>query len=105
MATKKLDLSYERQLFDLIEKIGEQCEGDLHIIDSSAPYPEFKDEATFRVYHKDGYCFDVYKRAELDENENFVKWNFEFIAEWEGFKKLKYASTAIELINAYLSTQ
>lgn len=59
-----------KKLFDLCESMGEGVHGKLHICDSSddSRFPE--EDQAYRVYHADGYCFDVRKQAnEVAEDE------------------------------------
>lgn len=79
----------ERKLFELLEAIGETLTGDLHIIDNTDEFPA-AGEQSFRVYHKDGYCFDSKRRVDEigEDNETIVAYEYDFFAEWHGFKKL-----------------
>lgn len=91
-----------QKLFELVESIGETLDGDLHVIDTSERAPEWEGEAKFRVYHKDGYCFDVEKRANYDvEKDKFIGWEYDFFAEWEGFDEID-EKKAINLLKPYL---
>lgn len=100
MIQKKNDTHTERDLFDLVEGIGEILLGDLHIIDANLfdQWADEEDKQTFRVYHGDGYCIDVIKEAEYDEEGNFVKYDYSFCEHWDEFKKIGTAANAIELI-------
>ncbi len=54
-------------IFDLCEKRGEGIYDKLHIINTSQYHDEKKE---YRIYHADGYCFDVSKeKLDLDEDE------------------------------------
>lgn len=56
-----------KKLFDLCEQYGEGIYHKLHIIENSQ-FPEEKKE--YRVYHSNGYCFDVTKeKIEIAEDE------------------------------------
>lgn len=80
-----------KEIFDLCEKLDEGIYNKLHIINISQ-FPNEKKE--YRVYHADGYCFDVSKeKLELDEDEvcfssiNGFEYDFnEGI--YEGFKEI-----------------
>jgi len=80
-----------KKIFDLVESIGETLTGSMHIIDMSENVDNYDDgEREFRVYHNDGYCFDVKKGIEsyTDEKETEVKeYYYSFYQEWEGFLK------------------
>jgi hypothetical protein len=81
-------MNKQEQLFNLIEEKGEIMEGDIHIIDTTEHIGE--GEKTFRIYHKDGYCFDVskYIKEENEETEEAISFDYSFYSEWEGFDKL-----------------
>lgn len=77
----------EQKLFELVDSIGEMLEGDLHIIDNTESYP-VEGEKVYRVYHKDGYCWDIRKTAETEDEETgeILKYNYDYLEEWEGCK-------------------
>lgn len=76
----------EEKLFELVEELGEILEGELHIIDMSDEYPEYEGEQKFRIYHKQGFCFDVERVANYDtETDEFIEWDYNFYSEWDGF--------------------
>ncbi|MBM3712520.1 MAG: hypothetical protein FJW56_03675 [Actinobacteria bacterium] len=80
-----------KKLFDLCEKNGEGLYSKIHIINVSQ-FPEKKSE--FRIYHEDGYCFNVSKeKIYLDEDEICVSsiggYEYEFDeGAFEGFKEI-----------------
>lgn len=90
-------MNKQEQLFNLIEEIGEIIEGDIHIIDTSEQIGD--DEKTFRVYHKDGYCFDVSKITEEEDEQTGIPivFDYTFYSQWDGFNKLTI-DKAIEII-------
>jgi hypothetical protein len=91
-----------KTLFCLIDSIGERLEGDFHIIDNTE-LVHCDGERTYRIYHKDGYCFDISKELE-SENEETGEENFYygFFSEWPGFDDLK-VEKAIELLKNHKS--
>lgn len=104
----------ERELYKLVNEVLD-THGDLvdkiHIIDNS----EF-DKKEFRIYHGDGYCWDVTvetmvetmveDEVEIFENEgSFTEENgdcvfYGFSEEWDGFKQ-SGIDKAIELFSEY----
>lgn len=48
-----------KKIFDLCNKIGEGVHDKLHIIDTSEGHGLEDEKQQFRVYHSDGYCFDI----------------------------------------------
>ncbi len=87
-------------LFDLCEKNNEGFYNKFHIIDNS----QFQDEKKeYRVYHANGYCFDVTKqKIELAEDESCdsciggYEYSFDEGA-YEGFKAIT-VEEAIKLL-------
>jgi len=82
----------DQELFNLVDQLGEICEGKLHIIDTS----EYE-VSQYRVYHADGYCFDISREPMFDEDSVIV---YCFYSQWDEFKELT-VDKAIELINQY----
>jgi len=85
----------EKKLFDLADKIGEGVHGKLHIIDVSENLHSLPDEKVeYRVYHSDGYCFDISREPiELAEDESCDScidgFQYSFMdGIYEGFKEL-----------------
>jgi len=48
-----------KKIFDLCDKIGEGVHDKLHIIDTSEGHGLEDEKKQFRVYHADGFCFDI----------------------------------------------
>jgi hypothetical protein len=89
-------------IFDLCEKRGEGIYNKLHIINTSQ-YPDEKKE--YRIYHADGYCFDVSKeKLELDKDEvclSCIK-GYEYLFNegiYDGFNEIS-EEEAIKLLEA-----
>ena len=96
----KANAKQAKILFDLCEKNNEGCYYKLHIIDNSQ-FPDDKKE--YRVYHANGYCFDVTKeKIELAEDESCdsciggYEYSFDEGA-YEGFKEIT-VEEAIKLL-------
>lgn len=92
--------SKEQELYEMCEnmcKFQEMIDGEMHIIDM-APSPKEADEGKFRIYHKSGYCVDVIKEVE-DENEKTgkIRYYYDMTSEWQGFIQAD-AKTIIEAI-------
>lgn len=86
----KLNKQYtEKDFFELVDKIGECQDGDIHIIDSTEDYP-VEGEKKYRIYHKKGYCIDISKEARSeDENTGEVlEWDYVFLEVWDGFNSI-----------------
>jgi hypothetical protein len=89
--------SKEQKLYDLLNTIvnesGELLKGDLHILVTDQTFRLIvHDLRSFRVYHKKGFCFDVSK--DMDDNDQVI---YSFFCEWPGFDFLSVFE-AIELI-------
>lgn len=80
-----------QKIFDLVDSIGEILSGTMHVMDISDNVDYYElGEREYRVYHNEGYCFDVKKSIEsyTDESETEVKdFYYSFYQEWEGFVK------------------
>lgn len=96
----KANAKQAKKLFDLCEKNNEGFYDKLHIIDNSQ-FPYEKKE--YRVYHANGYCFDVTKeKIELAEDESCVSciggYEYSFNeGEYEGFKEITVEEAIILL--------
>lgn len=91
----------EKKLYDLIEKTGEQLHGSLHIINNSDSYNY--DDREYRVYHAEGYCFDIKKEkvdlAEDEINKDAIDgYEYTFYSQWEGFKELSVEEAMILIV-------
>lgn len=84
MATEIL----EKILFDYVNNLGEVQNEYFQIIDISDSVDTIFGEKKFKVYHSNGYCFDVEKKNLGQEDKN--TWlGFDYIVydDWDGFKK------------------
>jgi hypothetical protein len=88
--------TFEQQLFELVYKTGEVCGLSFHIIDTTDYSIDGVME--FRIYHKNGYCFDVREEIERDNKGNIINKDYTFFAEWEGFDNSITPEKAIELL-------
>lgn len=90
-----------QELFELITSIGEILEGDLHIIDTTEHH-YCGGPKKFRIYHKEGYCFDVMKEIETEDEDTgeTLTYYYDFYTEWDGFIELD-VDQAIELISKH----
>ena|SRR3972149_7029221 len=92
----------EKELFELLNSIGGICAKGIHVLIDIDPGSRF-DDTWIRVYHKDGYCFDVNKTANYDiETDAFIGWTYDIFSEWDGFLKIDTVE-AIELIKDTLN--
>jgi len=93
-------INTEKELFELIESMGEQQTDLFHIIDISDSFVfEYEGEKIFRVYHKNGYCFEVGKLVlEDDESGNVIDYTYSFSQTWDGFKNDLNIVTAANLL-------
>lgn len=94
-------MTSEKELFDLVNEIGETLDGKIHVINMSEEYPCYKTDKKYRVYHQDGYCIDVECMTYFEEEdlkEENPKFEYNFYSEWDNFKKIKDAEHAICLI-------
>lgn len=89
----------ERRLFDAVQEVGEGIFDKIHIINNSA-FPEQKVE--FRIYHADGYCWDISREAQFSDDDDMVELDpfYDFSENWEGFKEsgIEFAINEIESI-------
>ena len=77
----------EFTLFAIVKEFGECISGDVHVIDDTEQYTD-EGEQSWRVYHAEGYCFEIKKLAEYDdETGNFKRWDFQFYSDWDNFEK------------------
>lgn len=89
-----------KELFEIVKSIGHGINGKIHIIDIDDYNLEL-----FRVYHGDGYCFDIHKRELDDDDESWYEedcekidgFEYSFYSDWSGFKKLT-VEQAIKLL-------
>lgn len=98
----KVNSKQAKKLFNLCAKNGEGIYKKIHIIDNSQ-FPEEKRE--FRIYHADGYCFNVSKeKIDLAEDEICVSYigSYEYYFDegaFEGFKEIT-VEEAIKLLES-----
>ena len=92
-----------KDLFELVESIGELLQGGLHIIDNTPEYPEHEESKEFRVYHKSGICFDISKEVELENEETgeIEEWSYPLYNEWDGFDNKETLQELYNLLKEY----
>lgn len=97
----------EKKLYNLLESADIDNMHDSKI-GIHRDQPQFSEDVHFRVYHSDGYAFDVNKQVicEPDETKEYGHVEgldsdgcvYSYSASWDGFKKCAL-SLAIELVN------
>lgn len=99
------DRILEKELFELLEKMGETITGDTHVLDTSEEYGE----EGYRVYLKEGICFDVKKEHVCDKEDvhqfdgvDSEGYNYSFYAEWDDFPSIT-CETALGLIKTKIT--
>lgn len=99
-ATKKQITSPLKRLFEVVHAIGETLQGAVHIIDMTGKEDLPTDgDIEYRVYHVDGYCWDI-SRTACDDDESLDNDGFKYVFfdEWEGFQKISDVQVAISKI-------
>lgn len=84
-----------QQIFDKCESVGEVITGKLHVILHEQDW----DKCVFRVYHSDGYCFDVTRELNsVEDTEESESYCYSFYSEWDEFSPCD-ENKAMELLN------
>lgn len=98
----------EKQIFEYIESRGELLEGDIHIIDTSDEFPCHDKDRCYRVYHSNGYCFDIKREYVCDPSEigqfddvHSDGFHYEFFTEWGGFENLSCNHKSFNIIKSW----
>lgn len=97
-----METNTEQLIFEAVDKIGEILDGDLHIIDNTEAHP-VEGEKSYRVYQKEGFCFDIKKVVE-QENEKtgeIEKYDYQFYCEWDGGFFALNKERALELVTKH----
>lgn len=90
----------EKELFHLVHLLfnkGNDLTDKYHIIDmeEEVNQDDFSYlKKSYRVYHSEGYCFDISLVGDIESKEKY----YILYSEWEGFKKIKNSEHAICLI-------
>lgn len=94
----QIEIAKEKRLFELISEIGEGIYDKVHIIEHSH-YTD--DDRHFRVYHGNGFCWDVKREQQFDEHDNLIEPYYEFDEFWDGFKQsgIDLAIAEMEKVN------
>lgn len=91
-------MKIEKQLFDLVNQIGDIQSNGLHIIEKD---DRENIECEYRVYHNTGFCFDIAKKPIFDNETNqIIDWEYSFFSDFEGFEEIN-ETKAIELLKPY----
>jgi type IV secretory pathway VirB4 component len=97
----KEKLQTEKELFELVNNIGEGLHSGLHIIDVS----EYSRGEKYRVYHSEGYCFNTEKievdLADDEQNSSAIDgYEYSYCDDlFDGFKKLSVEQAVILVQN------
>jgi hypothetical protein len=88
-----------QKLYERIESIGEGDYRDMHIIDTTEYMPD-EGCKTFRIYHSDGYCFEVSKSIDTEDEETGAPLTFYYDIDtyFDGFKDIS-ADQAFKLLS------
>lgn len=92
----------EKELFELVESLDDKNISGFGIHPSSFVDDRFPgDEQGFRIYHKDGYCFDITREKEYNiDGDEIGSFHYEYHeGHFDGFKELTLKK-AIELIKS-----
>lgn len=85
-------MNLEKKLYDLIDNLDQDNMSGLGIgiHESSIVDCRFPEEENgYKVYHKDGYCFEITFEKQFDEEENEIEPNYEYHeGMYDGFKSL-----------------
>lgn len=96
-----------KEIFDLINKLGESAFNKIHIIQSSyynCSPPDYLKE--YRIYHSDGHCLDISKSAILEDGSGkFLGYEYSIYQEWEGFEEMDLLKLHSELLEIQKASQ
>jgi len=96
-------MNKEKKLYELVDNsdVDKMSKLGIGIHDSSFVECRFPQESNgYRIYHKDGYCFDITWERQWDEEENEVDPHYEYHEGiFDGFKDLTIEK-AIEIIES-----
>lgn len=81
-----MEITIEEKIFNLIDKLGESMDGEIHVFENIDGLP-CDNEKTYRVYHNKGYCFDVKKEVNTEDEKTGepIDYYYSVYMEWEGF--------------------
>lgn len=98
MLMSKYSIVQERHLFELVDSLSGEHIG-VHIHDLS--YVDEPHKSIYRIYTWEGYCIQIVFNKEYDA-ESSDGDEYDFYADWEGFKQGLTVEKAIEIINTLL---
>jgi len=94
-------MNLEKKLYELIDNLDLDNMHDVGIGVHESSFIECRfpeDSYGYRVYHRDGYCFDITWERQWDEEDNEIEPHYEYHEGiFDGFKELDIES-AIKLI-------
>ena len=92
-------MNLEKKLYELIDTVDVDNIDGFGVHESSFIECRFPTESYgYRVYHKDGYCFDITWERQWDEEEKEIEPHYEYHeGVFDGFKELSIEK-AIEII-------
>jgi hypothetical protein len=86
-----------KNLYDTVHQKGEGVFSKIHILDSTDQHDIEANIRRYRIYHSEGYCFEIAKC--YDPIENFYTFDSN---RFDGFKKVKDEEHAICLIEDFI---
>ncbi|MDR6548489.1 hypothetical protein J2810_004579 [Chryseobacterium rhizosphaerae] len=81
----------EKEIFNLVHKIGETLNKDFHILQTEMEYytPDVVYKIAYRIYHSNGHCIDISMTAiESEETVKIEEYEYSVLQDWEGFKEI-----------------
>jgi len=96
-------MNLEKKLYKLIDNLDQDNMSGLGIGVHESSFGDCRfpeEENGYKVYHKDGYCFEITFEKQWDEEENEIEPNYEYHeGTYDGFKSLTIEK-AIEIIES-----
>ena len=82
-------MAIEQILYNCVNHIGETQNEAYQIIETTEdPEYAFEDDRSYKVYHSEGFCFDVSKKTVFDEETgDKIGIEYHVYDEWEGFER------------------
>jgi len=88
----------EQNLFDLVEQFSNTEGTKFDVINVSDEVEEAQQIKKLRVYHREGYCFEVCKGPVYDDKGAICNWEYGFLTHWDGFDNNFTEQEAINLL-------
>ncbi len=97
----KINTMKEKRLYKLVESLDEGKSDGIGVHESSFIECRFpKESYGYRIYHRDGYCFDITWERQWDEDDNEIESHYEYYeGVFDGFRSLRIEE-AIEIIES-----